>query len=294
MPSILPGMPSAYRYAGIMSRKHLDLFSGIGGFALASQWAGFDKIGFSEIDPYASKVLSKHWPSVPNYGDIRNVKGSEIGTVELITGGFPCQPFSVAGKRKGKEDDRHLWPEMFRVIQECQPRWVIGENVAGIIEMELESCILDLERDGYEVQPFIIPACAVNAPHRRDRVWIIANSIKVRSQNSRIEQGGLDKKDRRQQASGLTDGNSKDKTVAHSSSKGLQGSSETEHNGKDGEESRNKQPSGFCGVQGWDKQSPVSPVCGMDDGVSHRVDRLKGLGNAIVPQVAYEIIKNLT
>lgn len=153
---------------------HLDLCSGIGGFALAAQWAGFETIGFSEIDEYASRVLAAHWPNVRNYGDIRKLTGV---SADLVTAGFPCQPFSVAGERRGKDDDRHLWPEVRRVISEAGPAWVLCENVAGIDGLALEDCITDLELEGYEVAPPLeIPACAVGATHVRNRVWILAYS----------------------------------------------------------------------------------------------------------------------
>lgn len=127
-----------------------------------------------EIDPFCRRVLEKHWPHVPKYGDIREVKGSELEPVDLVAGGFPCQPFSYAGKRRGKEDDRYLWPEMLRIIKALKPRWVLGENVAGIVNLALDTVLSDLEGEGYETAMFIIPACAVGAPHRRDRVWIVA------------------------------------------------------------------------------------------------------------------------
>jgi len=195
-----------------MTWRMLDLFSGIGGFSLAAQWVWEDEleiVAFCEIDKYCQKVLHKHWPNVPIIEDVRDVKmetldntkcsgylgqSCEVKTeqdsdrqkdrlslssgsngVDLLTGGFPCQPFSVAGKRKGKEDNRFLWPEMFAVIKEIRPRWVVAENVAGIIRMALDDCLSDLEGEGYSTGTVIIPACAVNAPHRRDRVWIIAN-----------------------------------------------------------------------------------------------------------------------
>ncbi|GAI01857.1 unnamed protein product, partial [marine sediment metagenome] len=128
-------------------------------------------------DEYCQKVLRKHWPDVPIIGDIKDVKGEEYrGAATLITGGFPCQPVSVAGKRKGKADDRWLWPEMFRVIKDVKPPWVVGENVDGIIRLGLEDVLVDLEGEGYEVRVFNIPACGVYAPHRRYRVFIVANS----------------------------------------------------------------------------------------------------------------------
>jgi len=155
-------------------KTHLDLFSGIGGFALAAKWNGYRTVGFCDNEPYAQAVLKKHWPEVPCHKDIREVRGDLYAGVSLLTGGFPCQPFSVAGKQRGKDDNRYLWPEMLRVIREARPAWIIGENVAGIVNLALDTVCADLEAEGYEVEPIIIPACAVDAPHRRDRVWIIA------------------------------------------------------------------------------------------------------------------------
>ena len=160
---------------------HLSLFSGIGGLDLAAEMAGFRMVGQCEWADCPTKVLEKHWPDVPRWRDIRTLKGESfhektgLRTVDVISGGFPCQPFSVAGKRRGKEDDRYLWPEMLRVISELRPAWVVGENVAGIVNMALDQVYADLENEGYSVQAFIIPACAVGAPHRRDRCAIIAN-----------------------------------------------------------------------------------------------------------------------
>ncbi len=152
---------------------HLDLFSGIGGFALAAKWNGYRTVAFCDNEPYAQAVLKKHWPDVPCHQDIREVRGELYAGVTLLTGGFPCQPFSVAGKQRGKDDNRYLWPEMLRVIREAKPTWIIGENVAGIVNLALDQVCTDLEAEGYEVEPIIIPACAVDAPHRRDRVWIV-------------------------------------------------------------------------------------------------------------------------
>lgn len=171
--------------------NHLDLFSGIGGFALAASWVwpDYNPVAFCEIDPFCQKVLKKHWPDVPVIPDIRKIRqqkplkmhtGYDYGTVDLISGGFPCQPFSAAGKRAGTRDDRYLWPEMLRVISEIRPRWVVAENVSGLVSIDkglvLERVLTDLESEGYQVQPFVIPACAVGAPHRRDRIWIVGYS----------------------------------------------------------------------------------------------------------------------
>lgn len=159
-------------------RTHLDLFSGIGGFALACRWAGVETVGFAEIDDYASKVLAKNFPGVTNYGDIRNVPDGLPAW--LITGGFPCQPFSVAGKQRGASDDRWLWPEMAGVIDRIRPSWVLAENVPGIIRMELDTVLSDLERLDYTAWPVVIPAVGVDALHRRERVWIVGNTSRSR------------------------------------------------------------------------------------------------------------------
>ena len=156
--------------------KHLDLFSGIGGFALAAKWAGFETVQFVEYEPYAQKVLAKNFPGIPIAGDIYEFDATEYMGVDLITGGFPCQPFSHAGKRLGTEDDRAIWPQMLRVIQEARPTWVLGENVSGLITMELDTVLSDLEGEGYTTQAFVIPAVSKDARHRRDRVWIVAHS----------------------------------------------------------------------------------------------------------------------
>ena len=159
--------------------KVLDLFSGIGGFSLGLERAGMETAAFCEIDPFCREVLKKHWPDVPIYEDVRKLKGGEIAA-DIICGGYPCQPFSLAGKRQGKEDDRHLWPEVARLLSEIRPRWFIGENVAGHISLGLDDVLSDLEGQGYDAQTFIIPACSVKAPHRRDRVWVVAHSGEVR------------------------------------------------------------------------------------------------------------------
>ena len=233
-----------------MNPTHLDLFSGIGGFALAAQSVGFRTIGFSEIEPHASMVLKKHWPDIKNYGDIRTIPPIRC---DLVTGGFPCQPFSCAGKQRGAADDRFLWPAMLGVIKISKPAWVLGENVVGIIDMEIDNCIADLENIGYEVQPLIIPACAVGGMHKRDRVWICAHSKRPRLQG-------------REQDSGVS------------------GGSRTTH-----AKPRNRVSAS------WDELERHCRSLRKSDGVSCQMVRnqIHAYGNAIVPQVAEVILKEI-
>lgn len=158
-----------------MILNHVDLFSGIGGFSLGLEaTGGFRTTAFCEIDPFCQRILRKHWPDVPLHTDVRDFEHD--GTIHILTGGYPCQPFSTAGKRKGDTDPRHLWPAMFGIIERHQPRWIIGENVIGHISMGLDEVLADLERAAYRAIPFVIPACAVGAPHIRERIWIVATN----------------------------------------------------------------------------------------------------------------------
>jgi len=251
---------------GYASRTHLDLFSGIGGFALAAKWNGLETIGFSEIDEYACKILKRHWPSVTNYGDIRNVRGI---SADIVTGGFPCQPFSVAGEQRGAKDDRHLWPEMLRVITETRPTWVLGENVPGLIGMELDRVLSDLENCGYSVWPVVVPACAVDARHRRDRVWIVANATEggLRCGNASRTTG--------QPALG-------GKTLADSHRNERYRRSGNVQVGRLGRARKTQDD----GIQRGAKWRPEPAVGRVAHGIPARSHRLKALGNAIVPQVA--------
>ncbi len=291
----------------------LDLFSGIGGFSLGLTRAGMETVAFCEIDKYCQKILNKHWPNVPIITDIHSldkemlikmgvINSESFSTIDLVCGGFPCQPFSCAGKRRGTDDDRYLWPEMLRIISELKPRWVVGENVAGIVNMELDNVLFDLERQGYETQTFIIPACAVNAPHRRDRVWILAHS--QRDGNWRKKPGIISPEEKIQgdswqddrptwEPSGTSEiwSTGQDHDVAHTESFGRE-----KRNYKDvfrqnaiswwGIEPNvgelvNGLSSGLAGY--WSREPDVPRVA---SGISERVNKLKALGNAIVPQIA--------
>ncbi len=269
----------------------LDLFSGIGGFSLGLERAGMETVAFCENDKKARMVLRKHWPDIPIYEDVRELNGKhfEGKTIDLICGGFPCQPFSVAGKRGGADDDRHLWPEYFRLIQEIRPRWVLGENVAGLINMGLDQVLSDLESANYSCQTLIIPACAVNAPHRRDRVWIIAYSNSGMFRRIRCDEPA----DRQQYSGGGKAWGFPGafcENVANTTSTRRQA-------GLSGSEQREKWDSRIslnsCHKSGGGKREnfwTVEPGMGrVANGVPGRVDRLKQLGNAVVPQVA-EII----
>lgn len=176
--------------------NHISLFSGIGGFELAAEWAGWNNIASCEINPFGRKVLEYYWPNAYHHDDIHTLtkeildEKTDWKSDELIlTGGFPCQPYSVAGKRLGKEDERHLWPQMLRIIRELKPSWVVGENVFGLVNwndgLVFDEVQADLEAEGYQVQAFVLPAASVNAPHRRDRVWFVAYADNTR-RNTRL------------------------------------------------------------------------------------------------------------
>jgi len=268
--------------------KHLDLFSGIGGFALAAQWMGWQTVGFCEKEKYAKRVLGRHWPNVPIIDDIRDIK-EPIGC-DIITGGFPCQPFSTAGKQTGTQDDRYLWPSMLKVVALERPAWVVAENVAGIIGLALDQVLADLESAGYSSRALVIPACAVDAPHRRDRVWIVAHFIN--------EQESLANSGRKLQR-GETKPERPPNHIARCSSRvNPGGSASSTTNMANSNSTRREKQRGTiatkaehktteCGGQ-WSLEPPVGRVA---HGVSNRVDRLRGLGNAIVPQVAYQLFK---
>ena len=172
--------------------NHASLFSGIGGFDLAAEWMGWTNIFNCDIEEFPRKVLKYHFPNATQYADIKQTDFTiHRGEVDILTGGFPCQPFSMAGKRLGKNDERHLWPEMYRAIREIKPKWIVGENVRGLLNwsdgLVLDEVYADLGNEGYEIESFVLPAAGINAPHKRDRVWIVANSKGIRSGNWKPE-----------------------------------------------------------------------------------------------------------
>ncbi len=263
---------------------HLSLFTGIGGLDLAAEWAGFKTVGQCEFANYPTKVLEKHWPDVPRWRDVRTLtkesfyERTGIRTVDVISGGFPCQPFSVAGKQKGKQDDRYLWPEMLRVITELRPRCVVGENVPGIIKIAAGQVVKDMERAGYHVVVFNFEAAAVGAWHRRSRVFFTGLADVADTDGDGLRKG--------ENAEHTADGR---KPAQH----GFAIGSKAVHNalcgGCTGIVRRGQSPEladGRC----WAAEPDVGRVA---HGIPNRVDKLKCLGNAVVPQQAYPIFKAL-
>jgi len=334
--------------------QHLDLFSGIGGFSLGLEATGeFETVAFCDYDPFCQKVLRKHWENVPIYGDIKELtyeklKANGINNIDIITGGYPCQPFSVAGNKKGEQDPRHLWPEYFRLVQECRPTWVIGENVGGHIKLGLDTVLSDLESEGYSARTFSISASSIGANHKRERVWIVANSNdrlskqsneEVRTGGNTFDNGNSDmansnierlegsnrslssehERDKRRDSHEHSD----EKIMANSSSERLErhrreyelredseegkvsrssenvanserirqqgpgkpigsGNTETDSNGKTSWFNHgSEREEGW-----WDVEPNVGRVA---HGIPNRVDRLKSLGNSLIPHIPYYI-----
>ena len=297
-----------------MILTHLSLFSGIGGLDLAAEWAGFTTVGQCEFADYQTKVLEKHWPDVPRWQDIRTLtkesfyERTGLRAVDVISGGFPCQPFSVAGKQKGKEDDRYLWPEMLRVIRELRPRCVVGENVPGIIKIAAGQVVKDLERAGYHVVVFNFEAAAVGAWHRRSRVFFtgIAENVENAGCGGRSEPENVCKQPRRTEFIGtgktLSDTESKrqqrERTCGEQTSRTRFDEKQSERrsdvynavcSGCDGV-ARREQSQEFADGRCWAAEPDVGRVA---HGIPNRVDRIKCLGNAVVPQQAYPIFKAL-
>ena len=306
---------------------HASLFSGIGGFDLAAEWAGWTNAFNCEIDPFCRKILKYHFPDAEQYGDIRTADFAVWrDRIDVLTGGFPCQPFSLAGKRKGTEDDRYLWPEMLRVIRTVRPHWVVGENVYGIVNwsegMVLDTVCSDLEAAGYEVQPYIIPACGVGAPHRRDRCWFVAHRTDAGVETMREGQDGF-------HAVGVAaDADCDRRRVGAYQPEPVSGSCGTSDIGPFGQDgpvadtygqrcrefqspgqpSRTQERIAQNGnakrrIPNWNDFPTESPVCDRNDGFPGELAGLsfpawcrgsiKACGNAIVPQVALQIFETI-
>jgi DNA (cytosine-5)-methyltransferase 1 len=320
---------------------HGSLFSGIGGFDLAAEWCGWENVFHCEWNTFGQKVLKHHFPNSISYNDITKTDFTiHRGTIDIISGGFPCQPYSSAGKRLGKEDERHLWPEMLRAIREIQPSWVVGENVRGLTNwnggLVFDEVQTELEAEGYEVLPFLLPACAVNAPHRRDRIWFVAfntkssrsakvgkilegennDSIGVCSKNinaTDTNSNGLDKCNSKYEIS-TTNG----RLDALSNFNKSNGNGFIADTCSIGQECRKE---GQCSEERTQSNDELTkrcnkfprtnfemfptqpPICGGDDGLPKELDNItfskwrnesiKAYGNAIVPQVAYQIFKSI-
>jgi len=346
--------------------SHLGLFEGIGGFSLAAHWMGWETKAWCEWNEFGQKVLRHHFPNAEGFGDITKTDFTKYAnTIDILTGGFPCQPYSLAGKRKGKEDSRHLWPEMLRAIREIQPTYVVGENVFGLINwnggLVFNEVQTDLEAEGYEVFPFVLPACAKDAPHRRDRVWFVAHSNKRTARPS----GTSDRSYRSRRNNNDEQSERRKPTEQHCRCRNVlfdatntNGNGQYRSNGKHeeytserrinalgnafkmGEHATNTEGSSFerelqqrqeqgefrrCNCEttthtrlfrqtkrkqqtartiersSWESFPIESPICSGNDGISDRLDgitfpkwrneSIKAFGNAIVPQVAYEIFK---
>ena len=298
--------------------RHGSLFSGIGGFDLAAEWMGWENVFHCEWNPFGQRVLHHYWPNAETFTDITKTDFTKYyGTVDIISGGFPCQPYSSAGKRLGKEDERHLWPEMCRAIREISPSFVVGENVRGLTNwnggLVFDEVCAELESYGYSVAPVIIPACGVNAPHRRERVWFIAYSNSNAGRRRPSESG----REERQ-----TSSNGKPEIYTRAYTNGYEGNASDAK--RDGLEhwdkasnlrSKKTTPRGEGSTlandfktngskSNWALFPTQSPICGGDDGLSSELDGItfskwrtesvKAYGNAIVPQVAYEIFKAIT
>ena len=323
---------------------HGSLFSGIGGFDLASEWMGWENVFHCEYDPFCQKVLKHHFPNSKLYKDVRTFDATNyLGRVDILTGGFPCQPFSNAGLRKGTEDERHLWPEMLRVIREVSPRYVVGENVRGLLNwsggLVFEEVCADLENEGYEVTPYLLPACGKNAPHRRDRIWFVANSTKrndgrnTRSVSSKEEEERICERNEipKSTMSGEVFGSSKNSnengrgSVKRKEEPNVRGFGNIGTRDNVGLSTNDAEvrdaPDTTCvrqrgqgygvresklfnengQVRNWENFPTQPPICGGNDGLPEELDgitfpkwrkeSIKAYGNAIVPQVAFEIFK---
>ena len=269
------------RAKGVEGMRHIGLFEGIGGFSLAARWVGWETIAWCEWNEFGQKVLRYHFPKAKGHGDITQTDFTIYrGQCDIVTGGFPCQPYSTAGKRLGKEDERHLWPEMLRAIREIQPRWVVGENVLGLVNwsggLVFHEVQADLEAAGYEVFPYVLPACAVNAPHRRDRVWFVAHRNDRRREHGQVHNGGGEKKAQGREVSAEPCAASKNCPTANAHSfghtpRGTGAAVEGIGSGDNGKpKERSKQTERADGLLGLQQLAPNPDNCGgKESGVQH-------------------------
>jgi len=272
--------------------QHLDLFSGIGGFSLGLETAGLaETVAFCDIEDYCQKVLNKHWPHVPIFSDIKELnyetlRAKGINNIDIITGGYPCQPFSVAGRKKGEQDPRHLWPEYFRLVKELRPTWVIGENVSGHIKQGLDTVLENLESEGYSTRTFSISASSIGANHKRERVWILAHSgrsLREGTELGRENENEIGKENANQfeRSSSTSQFN-----VADSERERLQRSEQYEtHTRETSTQFPTAEQIEATGLH-WAIEPDVGRVA---HGIPNRMDRLKSLGNSLVPQIPFLI-----
>lgn len=303
--------------------RHLGLFEGIGGFSLAARRMGWTTEAWVEIDPFCQKVLNKNFPNSKGYGDIKTFDGTPYnGKIDIITGGFPCQPFSVAGNRKGTADERSLWHEMLRVIREIEPSFIVAENVRGLLTISnglvFERICLDLEDEGYQVQAVVVPACAVGAPHRRDRVWIVAKNANrngwQRNGHKKAPNDGQFGNVSARNEIGICD--EKNDTDPNGNGHQVTGTGQqpnrlgqfyeaAPYSNRERESQQGDLPqhlvqwnSNGGKYQNWFEAA--TDLCGMDNGIPSELDklrnsdrnkRIKALGNSIVPEVAFRIFQ---
>jgi len=275
--------------------NHADIFSGVGGFSIASSWMGWHTEFQVEIDPFCQKVLKHHFPSTTLYGDIRTIDFTKYrGTIDILTAGTPCQPASAAGKRRGTDDNRWLWGETFRAMREIRPTWCIFENVKGLTSLEqgvvFDKLLTEMEDAEYEVQTFNIPACAVNAPHRRERIWFVAN--RRSSEPRRVSSGKREE---------ISPTRGADKTSADARCERRQQGADENMGSKSKESKRTNPRNGHWSRESW--LQAATRLCRVDDGLPRELDgitvpkwrkeSLKSYGNAIVPQIAYQIFQSI-
>ena len=312
-----------------MKLRHLDLFSGIGGFSLGLEaTGGFETVAFCDIEKYCLEILEKRYPGVPRYTNIKELNHDTIKTdgvfpIDIITGGYPCQPFSVAGRKKGEKDPRHLWPEMFRLVQELRPSWVIGENVSGHIKLGLDTVLKNLESEGYAARTFSISASSIGANHQRERVWIVANSrqhergLEPSGNKEGIGRGSSEKTEWSTNADQTSGSSQRGEIMADTKNIGsILSSHEGEQQGNstrcsegqsegDGQTMANTSSErtsrgetrredaenvGQSSRRPWNGWWDIEPDVGrVANGVPKRVDRLKSLGNSLVPSIPYYI-----